>query len=155
MLAVFAVLLTIYGTIGCSKEEPGKPAGAGLTNQPQAIDEISAAKRYDPTSMIEVNAFSDLPTGVKAHANANYMSVITDGSAPKFLVGGASKTSAIIAFEQFGYVPFFYAQSYAYIESQWVPAKRWRLDSGITSLHDLVAATTALNGMQTRPDKAR
>ena len=67
-----------------------------------------------------------------------------DNTTTKFLVGGASKSSAIVAYEQFGYVPSFFAQSYVFSNSHWVAVKRWQLTAEIVHLHDLISATVSM-----------
>jgi hypothetical protein len=126
-------------------EQINTPNHAVQSTEPAASPQAKKATRYDPTSLIEVKALSDFPSQVQALANASFMSTKYDNTPTKFLVGGVSRSSAIIAYEEFGYVPFFFAQSYVYNDSQWIPAKRWSLGSEITNLHDLVAATNSLD----------
>ena len=99
---------------------------------------------YNPAAMIEVKNFADLPDGVQALANGSFMKERFDNTPTKFLVGGASKSSAIVAYEQFGYVPSFFAQSYVFSNSRWFAAKRWQLDTETIRLRDLIASTSSI-----------
>jgi len=98
---------------------------------------------YNPAAMVEVKNFADLPDGVQALANGSFMKERFDNTPTKFLVGGASKSSAIVAYEQFGYVPSFFAQSYVFSDSRWFAAKRWQLDRQIVQLSDLISSTSS------------
>jgi len=120
------------------------PNDAARSTETAASLQPEKTVQYDPTSLIEVKALSDLPSQVRSLANASFMATNYDNTPTKFLVGGVSRSSAVIAYEEFGYVPSIYAQSYVYSGSQWIPAKSWNLGSEITSLHDLVAATNSV-----------
>ena len=108
---------------------------------PSADDDDS--KLYSPASLHEVRSFADLPEGVKALANDRYMNAMLDNTPTKFLAGGINETGAIVAYEQFGYVPSFHAQSYVYSHSRWIPAKEWDIPAGVTNLHDLISVMTS------------
>jgi hypothetical protein len=143
LLVIFTVPLITYSTSGCSRQEPVRPAGTGIVARPQANDEIDVAKLYDPTSMIEVKNFTDLPAGVQTLANGSFMKERYDNTPAKFLVGGVGKSSAIVTYEQFGYVPIFIAQSYVYSDSQWLTAKSWQLGAEIVRLRDVISSTSS------------
>jgi len=74
-------------------------------------------------------------------ANNSFMRDRFDYTPTQFLIGGVGGSSAIVAYEQGGYVPSYHAQSYVLIHSRWVPAKHWLLQSKIGTLHDLIFAT--------------
>ena len=69
------------------------------------------------------------------------MNAMLDNTPTKFLVGGVSDTSAIVAYELFGYVPSFRAQAYVYSNSRWISSKEWEIPSGVTNLRDLLTFT--------------
>ena len=71
------------------------------------------------------------------------MTAMLDNTPTKFLVGGVSDTGAIVAYELFGYVPSFRAQTYVYSNSRWISAKEWDIPSGISNLHDLLSVTSS------------
>jgi len=93
LLLMFTVLLMSICTGGCSHPASGTPAGTQVV----ARRDGEKATHYDPTSLIEVKALSDLPSQVRTLANASFMSTNYDNTPTKFLVGGVSQSSAIIA----------------------------------------------------------
>lgn len=102
MLSVaFAVSLMFFCTSGCSRPAP---AGTQPIPRPHADKEMT----YDPTSLIEVKALSDLPSQVRTLANASFMGTNYDSTPTKFLVGGVSRSNAVIAYEEFGYVTIWW-----------------------------------------------
>jgi len=87
------------------------------------ITDADNFKLFDPASLIEVRNFADLPDGVKALGNQDGINASGEGPdvrLRKFMVGGVSQTSALVAYEQFGYVPNFIAAAYVYTGSKWV-----------------------------------
>jgi hypothetical protein len=92
--------------------------------------------------LVEVQRFNDLPTGVIELANANYMKAMYDNPPTRFLVGGASDSSAIVAYEQFGYVPHVHAQAYAFSDSRWIATKDWDIGTEVTNFRDLLSVTS-------------
>jgi hypothetical protein len=90
----------------------------------------------------EVRNFADLPEGVKSLANGSYMKVMSDNQYPRFLVGGASESSAIDAFEVFGYMPVFDAAEYVHSSSGWVYVKRWNNIGPVSDLQGLLNAVS-------------
>jgi hypothetical protein len=138
----------LLGVAACPRSEHDVSAQspAPTSETPVWTDVVSL---YDPSKVVEIRSFSDLPEGVKALANRSYMSEVRDNTPTKFLVGGASESSAIVAFEQFGYVPSFHARAYVFSESRWVAAKAWSIDRGTTNLRDLLFATSSSRNRET------
>jgi hypothetical protein len=130
---ILSVVLLFFSLNGLSQAQNGA----------RATDQAGRSELYDPAPMLEVKRFADLPEGVKTLANGSFMKERYDNTPTKFLVGGASKSSAIVAYEQFGYVPSFFAQSYVHTNSGWVAAKRWQLDRQIVQLSDLISSTSS------------
>ena len=136
----FVIVLSIALDVsGCSRSQPKIPGNVSLPTSEKSPADIY--KLYNPESLGEVRQFADLPVEVQSLANGTFMKENLDNTPTKFLVGGASKSSAIVAYEQFGYVPFFFAQSYVYNDSHWVAAKRWPIGSEVNRLTDLNSAT--------------
>src|SRR6266702_4559690 len=109
------VLLSV---VACSRLEhhASAQAQAPISETPVSTEVF---RLYDPSKLVEIRSFPDLPGGVKALAN-RYMSEVFDNTPTEFLIGGASETSAIVAFEQFGYAPSYHARGYVFSESRWV-----------------------------------
>jgi hypothetical protein len=58
-----------------------------------------------------------------------------NGEAPfRFIVADTSDTSALVAFEEFGYVPSTHATSYVHVNNDWVAARAWDAVGYPTSL---------------------
>jgi hypothetical protein len=138
----FAAALFSISVVACSRA-PHDVATQTLAAPIETSANTDVSKLYAPASLIEVRKFGDLPEAVKALANNSYMREIYDNTPTKFLVGGVSDSSAIVAYEQFGYVPFFRAQAYVYSQSQWIPGRQWAIGSEITNLKDLISVTSA------------
>jgi hypothetical protein len=123
--------------IGCT----GKPHDAARHESLSVTNEVNDAdmfKLYDPSSLIEVRKFSDLPDGVKVLANRDGMEAKGEGPEGRlreFMVGGASQTSALVAYEQFGYTPTYFAAAYVYTGGKWVAVRRWEIGK-VTTLKE-------------------
>jgi hypothetical protein len=87
--------------------------------------------------MTEVRNFADLPEEVQKLATRSFMSERLDNTPTEFLLAAASKLTVVVAYEQFGLVPHFFAQSYVYRKSRWVAEKRWVLAGPDVHLRDL------------------
>jgi len=139
---VFAAALISISVVACSPSPHD-----GTTPTPAARLETSndtdVFKLYDPAALVEVHNFDDLPEAVRALANDSYMKVMLDGSPAKFLVGGVSASSAIVAYEQFGFVPSFRAQAYVYSQARWISGRQWDIGWGITDLKNLISVTSS------------
>jgi len=131
----------LLSVVACSRSEhPASAQAQAPTSETPVSTEVF--RLYDPSKLVEIRSFADLPEGVKALAN-RYLSEVFDNTPTKFLVGGASESSAIVAFERFGYAPSYYARAYVYSESRWVAAKEWTIGRGITNLRDLLSVTSS------------
>jgi hypothetical protein len=131
-----AFVLIVVG--GCDPAQPHDPGAAPGSNVASTSD---ANAHYDPTSLKEVREFSRLPEGVQTLASNSFMKENFDYTPTKFLVGGVDGASAVVAYEQGGYVPSYHAQAYVFRNSHWVPAQRWQLQSETTNLSNLISAT--------------
>lgn len=139
---VFAAALISISVVACS---PSPHHGTTPTpaDPLETSNDTDVFKLYDPASLVEVRNFDDLPEAVRALANDSFMKVMRDNSPAKFLVGGASDTSAIVAYEQFGFVPSFRAQAYVYSQARWISGRQWDIGWGITDLNDLISVTSS------------
>ena len=137
---VFAVALIALSVVACSRSPNNSTT---QIQAPPRETKTDVSKLYDPASLVEVRNFDDLPEAVRALANNSYMTARLDNTPTKFLVGGVSNSSAIMAYELFGYVPSFRAQAYIYSQSQWISGRQWDIGSEITHLKDLISATSS------------
>jgi hypothetical protein len=130
IVAGFGLALSIYSAAGA-------PTDADLF------------KLYSPSSLMEVRNFSDLPDGVRALANRSGMDARGEGPGGRlrqFLVGGVSETSALVAYEQFGYVPTYMADAYVKNGSNWVAIRSWEIGR-VTTLDETRDMIRALPGV--------
>jgi hypothetical protein len=118
-----ALLLTV---IGCSPSHQDASTGTLVSvNQPR-----EEFKLYSPSSLVEVQKFADLPDGLRAvllrgkYTNGGEG---PDGKCCAILIAGVSKTSALVAYELFGYVPSYRACAFVQTNTGWVPAGEWNI----------------------------
>jgi hypothetical protein len=109
--------------LSCARSSDSVPSQSReLTISEQA----AAARQYDPSSLLEVTRISDLPESLRSHFKGWMEPGDTNGKAPyRFIVAGASNTRALVAFEEFGYVPSTHAISYVHANDDWVAAQTW------------------------------
>jgi hypothetical protein len=124
LLTIAAILVT--GAVACTNKSDN--GGSHDASQP-ANDYF---KTYDPSSLIEVRNFADLPDGVKTQAGMDAKGEGPEGRLREFMVGGASQTSALVAYEQFGYTPTYTAAAYVYTGSKWIPVRSWEIGKAST-----------------------
>jgi|ERR1700722_1919837 len=100
---------------------------------------------FDSSSLNEVRRFEDLPEQLQwLLRNSKYAG---SGEGPEgrccvFLVGGVGETSALVAYEIFGYVPTYQANAFVQTKAQsWVYAGEWTISSAST-LEELKALTS-------------
>jgi len=140
LLRVATIFLIFSGVGGCSRPSStaiGSATGPGVA----AYNPDDVQMQYNPSNLREAKQLTDLPVGVQTLANSGPMKDRLDNTPTKFLVGGFNQSSAIVAYEQGGYVPGYYAQSYVLTDSHWVGSRSWRLQGRITELSDLILAT--------------
>ena len=107
------------------------------TSKPMSVAEQSEiAKHYDPSSLIEITSISDLPKSLQSRVNG-WLSQRNEKNGPpsqdgdpadrpgRFIIAGVSDTSALIAYEMYGYVPTTHATAYVHAKSDWIVAKKW------------------------------
>jgi hypothetical protein len=100
------------------------------------VEQAAIAKQYDPSSLVEVTNISNLPDDLKSHfkgwlgqRRANIAPPSEDddpGERPGgFIIAGVSDSSALVAYEELGYVPTTHATAYVHVKSDWIPTKKW------------------------------
>jgi hypothetical protein len=109
--------------LACSRSSDSVPS----QSRDMSISEQSAiAKRYDPSSLVQVDRVSNLPAMLRSHFKGWMEPGETNGTVPyRFIIAGASDSSALVAFEEFGYVPSTHAISYVRAKDDWVAAGKW------------------------------
>jgi hypothetical protein len=128
------VVLSAFGAVGCSRDLPSSSASA-----PNVAVNGDTKVQFDLKTLKECTQLADLPEGVQVLANNSFMRHRYDGTPTKFLVGGAGVSSAVVAYEDGGYVPSYHAQSYVLRSSRWVADSHWQLESEVTTLSALVS----------------
>ena len=141
-VSLIVALMVVIST-ACSDNAHNKMSD-GATPAASNVSGIDNFKKYEPASLVEVKAFADLPDGVKNLANMDGMDARgegPDGRLRRFMVGGTSQTSALLAYEQFGFVPTYVAVAYVYAGSHWIAVRRWDI-SKVTTLQEALNVTT-------------
>lgn len=134
---------TLILGVGCSRSpQNAVPASAELTsvNDPPT----AAFKLFNPTSLVEVPNVGNLPDGVRTLLSKDSMSFAGGGPGGRccvFVVGGASPTSAIVAYEIFTVEPSYRAIAFVHTDSGWVEAAHWNINavSTFAGLKELTA----------------
>jgi len=132
-LAIVVVLSTL-GAVGCSRDPPSGSAPA-----PNVAVNGDTKVQFDLKILKERKQLTDLPDGVQVLANNSFMQHRYDGTPTKFLVGGVGVSSAVVVYEDGGYVPSYHAQSYVLRSSRWVADTNWQLESEVTTLSALAS----------------
>jgi hypothetical protein len=136
-LTVAVVLLTV---IACSPSHQDASTDTLVSvSQPG-----EAFKLYSPSSMVEIRNFNDLPHGLEEILMRGKYAGSGEGPEGRccvFLVGGVSPTSAIVAYEIFGYVPTYRANAFVQAKIGWVKAGEWNIGpaSTLVELKDLTS----------------
>jgi hypothetical protein len=100
-------------------------------------EQAALAKQYDPSTLVEVTKISDLPSDLKRHfkawlgpQRANLPLAYQKDDDPSellggFIVAGVSDSSALVAYEEYGYVPTTHATAYVHVKSDWIATRKW------------------------------
>jgi hypothetical protein len=119
-ICAVACAMTMLSCARSSDSVPSQSRDLSISGQE------TAARRYDPASLIEVTRIAYLPESLRSHFKGWMEPGDTNGRVPyRFIVAGASNTSALVAFEEFGYVPSTHAISYVHVNDDWVAAQTW------------------------------
>jgi hypothetical protein len=99
-------------------------------------EQAALAKQYDPSSLMEVTNISNLPNDLKAHFKG-WLGQRRENIAPPsedddpggrsggFIIAGVGDSSALVAYEEYGYVPTTHATAYVHVKSDWIPTRKW------------------------------
>jgi len=129
--AVAWITASILIVSACSRSE-----NHATSKSMSVAEQSEIAKRYDPSSLIEVTSISDLPKGLQFHVNG-WLGQRNEKIGPpsedddpgdrpgRFIIAGVSDTSALVAYEMYGYVPTTHATAYVHAKSDWIVAKKW------------------------------
>jgi hypothetical protein len=100
----------------------------GYEPSPTASSSSGLYSLFDRKSLVEIRAFADLPDGVKTTEIRDGMEAHGEGPGGRrrqFLVGGVASKSALLVYEQFGYVPTYVAVGYVRNGEEWVSVGKW------------------------------
>jgi hypothetical protein len=132
------LLLSALGAAACSRDSP-----SGSAPKPNIAVDSDFKAEFDPKTLKECKQFADLPEGVQALANNSFMRHRYDGNPTKFVIGGVGESSAIVAYEEGGFVPSYNAQSYVLRNSLWTEDRHWWIGEPVTTLSALISETSS------------
>jgi len=135
---VAGTLLTVI--VGCSQDAAPLAISPSVASVASSTD---ASRLYEPASLIEARSVSELPDGLRQIVSG-LMEAPGEGPQSRccqFLLAGVSNTSALVAYEEFGYVGTFLAKAYVRGASGWKEAHEWAIGSP-TSLRELKEMTS-------------
>jgi hypothetical protein len=99
---------------------------------------------YTPSSLVEVRQANDFSDDLKGALSNYNIDVAKSHTRPgNFMVGGLSKTAALIEYEELGYVPSYHAAVYVLAGAQWHRLWDWPI-SPVHTLRDLITVTRSL-----------
>jgi hypothetical protein len=99
-------------------------------------EQTAIAKQFDASSLVEVTSIAGLPSDLKLHFKG-WLGQRRENLAPPsedddpgdlpggFIIAGVSGTSALVAYEEYGYVPTTHAMAYVHVKSDWIVARKW------------------------------
>ena len=99
-------------------------------------EQMAIAKQFDASSLVEVTSISGLPSDLKLHFKG-WLGQRRENLAPpsedddpgdlpgRFIIAGVSDSSALIAYEEYGYVPTTHAMAYVHVKTDWIVARKW------------------------------
>jgi len=99
-------------------------------------EQMAIAKTFDASSLVEVTNISSLPSDLKLHFKG-WLGQRRENLAPPyedddpgdlpgaFIIAGVSDSSALVAYEEYGYVPTTHALAYVHVKSDWIVARKW------------------------------
>ncbi len=125
---------------------PSKPFELGVVVLRRLVPKLSdlsvaeqtaIAKQFDMSSLVEVTRISDLPNDLEEHFKGwlgrrrdNIVPPSEDddpGDLPGgFIIAGVSDSSALVAYEEYGYVPTTHATAYVHVKADWIAARQWK-----------------------------
>jgi hypothetical protein len=90
---------------------------------------------FKSSALNEVLKLEDLPEGLQVILRECKYAGSGEGPEERccvFLVGGIDETSALVAYEIFGFVPTFRANAFVQAKAGWVTAGEWTIDAAST-----------------------
>ena len=143
--SVIGVALALIAIVSaCSRADQTLPPDTGVRSRPVTYES------YDSSVLTEVRSLSDLPSQLSTligwHRKCcNMVDVSEDfqpsdvmgGPAYRFLVGGISDNSALIAYEEGTFGLNSFATAYVHDASGWTLVGRWKLDMRPTTLQEV------------------
>jgi len=122
------VLFMLTMVLACSRKPDAEASPATLSSAPRQAD-ADIFSLYHPESLVEVKSFAELPDGVRdlAKSGMEASGEGPEGRLRQFMVGGASSTSALVTYEQFGFIPTYGAEAYVYTGKKWVTVRTWEI----------------------------
>jgi hypothetical protein len=114
-------------------------------------EQTAIAKLFDTSSLVEVTRISDLPNDLKEHFKG-WLGRRRENIAPPsedddpgdrpggFIIAGVSDSSALVAYEEYGYVPTTHAAAYVHVKGNWIAARKWNDIGYPKTLTELKAA---------------
>jgi type IV pilus biogenesis protein CpaD/CtpE len=148
IVTVQVITLAIGGLVGCARS-PSQTASVLDTTATVEQAQRETARRYDPTSLLEVTHFADLPEDLKKAVRAGKVperGPVDErdmGGYRIFVVAGVSKTSALLGYEA-GDPPQYGAIAYVKEGSQWVVVNEWDKRADARTLSQLMFITEYL-----------
>lgn len=113
-LCIVGVILNVLAAgSGCSRS----PTAVATSRAPEENPQTLYLQFFDAGSLQEVNDFHALPPGVRDHIYPNIN--------PPFIVGGLSKTNALVAYQVGDYVPTYVADAYIFHNNRWIKVNSW------------------------------
>lgn len=157
-IGVAALMLSVGACSRNPKDATQQTSSSGGGESTSAVTYAS----YDPSSLTEVRSLTGFPDDLSAllgwhrkgdggtgpdsdmvNAGEDFHPTDVVGTRPsrRFLVGGLSTTSALVAYEEGGWGPRYSAAAYVRGKSGWVLVARWRIDWA-TTLHEIQSQTS-------------
>jgi hypothetical protein len=134
---------SMFYIVGCSQSSAPTPEPKSSAPAQKQRSNAELLKLYDSSSLIEAKTLSALPPDLQSalgvHATGysrladvgepcDPTDVITEDPGRCFLVGGASGTSALVAFRTGGYVgPLGVGEAYVHTNSTWTKVAAWNI----------------------------
>jgi hypothetical protein len=126
---LLAASLALLGLFACSRSQ--RDSGA-QSHSAASASSGDLFKHFDPTSLVEVQKFSELPEALKATIRVGWVlptdreaAIESPGGYRIFAAGGASNSNALVAYEVGDFVPMHEVVAYVHVDSKWIVARRW------------------------------
>jgi hypothetical protein len=139
LAAVWTLGSLIIAISACSRsQQDDTTTKFGSVNDPP-----SSYKVYNASSLVEIRDIADLPEALRSKLLRGDMARGGEGPGGRcceFILGGVSPTSAVVAYELFGFVSMYQAAAFVQSESGWIEAGQWNIGT-VSSLEGLKEMT--------------